>query len=65
MKLIIWIAVIAGIFFGGKWLYENGYINTAKQKFENSSLSESLNNTVQRTKDFATDKAVREADFNL
>lgn len=63
MKFLLLLAILAGIFFGGKWLYENGYISAAQQKIANSSFSESLNNTVQRTKDFATDKAIKEADY--
>ena len=63
MKFIVWLAVLAGLVWGGKWLYDNGYVDEYLQKFKNSSLSESINNTTQRTKDFATDKAIKEADF--
>lgn len=45
---------MVGLYFGGKFLYDNGYID---------SFMLSFNNTVERTKDFATDKAVKEADF--
>ena len=54
MKLILWALVIAGLAYGGKYLYDNGYFD---------DLSQSVNNTVQRTADFATDKAVKEANF--
>jgi hypothetical protein len=33
------------------------------QKYENSSFNESMNNTINRTSDFVTDKAVKEANF--
>ena len=38
----------------GDWLYDNGYVE---------GFTNSVNNTVQRTSDFATDKAVKEANF--
>lgn len=63
MKPIIWLVILAAVIYGGKWLYDNGYVDEAVQKFKDSSLSESIQNTTQRTKDFATDKAVKEADF--
>ncbi len=63
MKAIIWLAILAAAVYGGKWLYDKGYVDEAMQKFKDSSLSESIQNTTQRTKDFATDKAVKEADF--
>ncbi|MBQ9235325.1 MAG: hypothetical protein IJ184_02535 [Alphaproteobacteria bacterium] len=63
MKAVIWLVILAGIAWGGKWLYDNGYVDEARRKFDKSSFSESLNNTVQRTADFATDKAVKEADY--
>lgn len=63
MKLVAWLIVLSGVLYGGKWLYDNGYLNEYMQKFKESSLSESINNTTQRTKDFATDKAVKETNF--
>lgn len=63
MKPIIWLIISAAAIYGGKWLYDNGYVDEAIQKFKSSSLSESIQNTTQRTKDFATDKAVKEANF--
>lgn len=63
MKIIVWLAVLGALIYGGKWLYDNGYVDEYMQKFKDSSLSESISNTTQRTKDFATDKAIKEADF--
>lgn len=54
MKMIAWIVVLAGLAYGGKYLYDNGYFD---------SFLESFGNTVERTSDFATDKAVKEANF--
>ena len=48
------IIVLAALAYGGKWLYDNHYFD---------SFQESFNNTVERTSDFATDKAVKEANF--
>lgn len=63
MKLLVWLLILAGLFFGGKWLYDNGYVDEMVQKYENSSFNESMNNTISRTSDFVTDKAVKEANF--
>ncbi len=54
MKTLTWLVILAGLVFGGKWLYDNGYLD---------SFMESFGNTVQRTSDFATDKAVKEANY--
>ncbi len=54
MKTLTWLVILAGLVLGGKWLYDNGYLD---------SFMESFGNTVQRTSDFATDKAVKEANY--
>lgn len=54
MKFLVWILILAGLFYGGKFLYDNGYVDSFLQSF---------NNTVERTADFATDKAVKEANY--
>ncbi|MBO5442862.1 MAG: hypothetical protein J6A33_03630 [Alphaproteobacteria bacterium] len=54
MKGFMILVVLAGLAYGGKWLYDNHYLD---------SFLGSVSNTVQRTGDFATDKAVKEADF--
>lgn len=55
MKTLMIVIVLAALAYGGKWLYDNHYFD---------SFMTSVNNTVQRTSDFATDKAVNEAEFN-
>ena len=47
MKVIFYLIVLAGLAYGGKYYYDN-YMQTA------------FSNTVSRTSDFATDRAVRE-----
>ncbi len=54
MKFVVWILILVGLAWGGKYLYDNGYMD---------SFLTSFNNTVERTSDFATDKAVKEANF--
>ncbi len=54
MKGIMILVILAALAYGGKWLYDNHYFD---------SVMTSFNNTVQRTSDFATDKAVKEANF--
>lgn len=54
MKALVIIAVLAGAVFGGKYLYDNHYFD---------ELLSSVSRTTERTADFATDKAVKEADF--
>ncbi len=54
MKGIFILLILAALAYGGKWLYDNGYVE---------GFTNSVNNTVQRTSDFATDKAVKEANF--
>ena len=52
--LLIWVVILAGLNYGGKYLYDNGYMDDFLQ---------SVDNTVERTSDFATDKAVKEANY--
>lgn len=54
MKGLMILIVLAGLAYGGKWMYDNHYFD---------SFLGSVNNTVQRTGDFATDKAVKEANY--
>lgn len=54
MKALILIAILAGLAYGGKYLYDNGYLDSFMQSFDN---------TVHRTSDFAADKAVIEANY--
>lgn len=54
MKGLVILAVLAGLAYGGMWLYENHYFD---------SFLGAVDNTVQRTSDFATDKAVNEANY--
>ena len=63
MRLLIWIIILAGIVYGGKWLYDNGYVDEYMQKVKSSSFSESFDNTVKRTSDFVTDKAIKENNY--
>ena len=52
---IFWLIVLAGLAYGGKYLYDMGYFD---------SVIGSFDHTVANTSDFVTDKAVKEADFN-
>lgn len=54
MKALVLIVILAGLAYGGKYLYDNGYLD---------NFLTSVDNTVQRTSDFATDKAVKEANY--
>ena len=54
MRLFLWLIVLIGLAYGGNYLYKHGYFD---------SFLTSVDNTVTRTSDFATDKAVKEADF--
>ena len=54
MKKLVWLLVLAGLAYGGYYLYEIGYFDSFLQSFDN---------TVTRTADFATDKAVKEANY--
>lgn len=54
MKFVVWVLILAGLALGGKYLYDNGYMD---------SFLTSFNNAVERTSNFATDKAVKEANF--
>lgn len=56
MKLITWLVTLAALAYGCHYLYQQGYFN---------SFLSSVDNTVQRTSDFATDKAVKEANFQI
>ena len=51
MRLFMWLVVLAGIVYGINYLYEDGYFD---------SFLSSFDNTVSRTSDFVTDKAVKE-----
>lgn len=53
MKTFVILLILAGLAFGGKHLYDNGYFD---------SFLQSVDNTSQRTGDFVTDKAV--SNFN-
>lgn len=50
MKLIVYLVVIAALAWGGMWVYEN-------------YLAESVNNTVTRTANFATDADVKNTNY--
>lgn len=52
--MIKWLIALAGIAYGVYYLYGQGYFN---------SFVNSVDETVERTSDFITDKAVKEADF--
>lgn len=54
MKGLMIIIVLAALAYGGKWLYDNQYF---------SSFNSAFDNTMQRTSDYVTDKAVKEANF--
>lgn len=54
MKGIVYLLIFVALVYGGMWLYNNNYF---------SGFGEALDNTVQRTSDFATDKAVKESNF--
>lgn len=51
MRLVTWLVVLAAIAYGINYLYEDGYFD---------SFLDSFDNTVSRTSDFVTDKAVKE-----
>ena len=51
MRLLFWLIVLAGIAYGGNYLYEMGYFD---------SFLTSFDDTVSRTSDFVTDKAIKE-----
>lgn len=54
MKALVYLVILAGLAYGGKYLYDQGYFD---------SFMESFSHTTQRTSDFVTDKAVKEANF--
>lgn len=54
MKVITYLLLLAALIYGGMWLYNNGYF---------TGFGTAFDNTVQRTSDFATDKAVKEANY--
>lgn len=54
MKTFMILVVLAGLAYGGKYLYDNHYFD---------SFLQSVENTTERTSDFATDKAVKDAAF--
>ncbi len=47
MKTVFYLIVLAALAYGGKYYYD-------------TYLVESVNNTISRTADFATDKAVKD-----
>lgn len=47
MKSVFYLIVLAALAYGGKYYYD-------------TYLAESVNNTISRTADFATDKAVKD-----
>ncbi len=55
MKGLVILVLLCGLAYGGKWLYDNHYLD---------SILESVNNTASRTADFATDKAVKDTNFD-
>lgn len=54
MKLVVTLVILAGLAYGGKYLYDQGYFD---------SFLQSVESTTERTVDFATDKAVKEANY--
>lgn len=54
MKLVTLLIILGGLAYGINYLYEMGYFDSFLQSFDN---------TVSRTSDFVTDRAVKEADF--
>ncbi len=54
MKALVYLVILAGLAYGGKYLYDQGYFD---------SFMESFSNTAERTGDFVTDKAVKEANY--
>ena len=54
MKTLVYLVILAGLAYGGKYLYDQGYFD---------SFMESFSRTTERTENFVTDKAVKEANF--
>lgn len=54
MRVLTWIVILGCIAYGVNYLYEYGYFD---------SFLNSYDNTVSRTSDFVTDRAVKEANF--
>ena len=54
MKPLLILIFLAGAAYGGKYLYDQGYFD---------SFIGSVEKTTERTVNFATDKAVKEANF--
>lgn len=54
MKTIVILLILVGLGYGGKYLYDNGYFD---------SFLASVERTSERTADFATDKAIKEANY--
>ena len=54
MKPLLVLIFLAGAAYGGKYLYDQGYFD---------SFIGSVEKTTERTVNFATDKAVKEANF--
>ena len=55
MKGLMILVVLGGLAYGGKWLYDNHYFD---------SFLDSFGKTLERTGDFATDKAVKNTNFD-
>ncbi len=55
MKGLMYLIVLGGLGYGIYYLYQNHYFD---------SFLQSVNDTTERTVDFATDKAVKEFDAN-
>ena len=54
MKGITFLLILAALAYGGYWMYNNHYFD---------GFNSALENTVERTSDFATDKAVNETNY--
>lgn len=54
MKTLVYLVILAGLAYGGKYLYDQGYFD---------SFMKSFSNTAERTGDFVTDKAVKETNY--
>lgn len=54
MKFVNLLVILAALGYGCFYLYQNHYFD---------SFLSSVDNTVERTSDFATDKAVKEANY--
>ncbi len=55
MKGLVILVLLGGLVYGGKWLYDNHYLD---------SFLDSVSKTTERTANFATDKAVKDTNFD-